>query len=119
MQIQPITQQSIKTNNNLSNTRSFPLIKREIDSVSFKSKFNKSKFLKEKLLNKFFNRKLCECNFEKLEGAQIGLKSFEGLSIKQIAFALTDLHAIIMVSGCTNHCLHCYANAQPYIKRYP
>ena len=119
MQIQPITQQSIKTNNNLSNTRSFPLFKRERDSVSFKSKFNKSKFLKEKFLNKIFNKKLCECNFEKLEGAQIGLKSFEGLSIKQIAFALTDLHAIIMVSGCTNHCLHCYANAQPYIKRYP
>ena len=37
--------------------------------------------------------------------------------MKQIAFALTDLHALIMVSGCTNHCLHCYANAQPFVKR--
>lgn len=73
----------------------------------------------QKLYYKIFNKNLCDCNYSMLEGVQRGLKSFEGLSIKQMAFAFTDLHSINMISGCTNHCLHCYANAQPYIKRYP
>lgn len=72
-----------------------------------------------KLYNKFINRRLYNCNLNKLEGIQEGLKTFEGLSMKQIAFALTDLHSINMIRGCINHCLHCYANAQPFISRAP
>lgn len=74
---------------------------------------------KTKFKNKLFNRKLCDLNFERYEGIQKGLKTFEGLSLKQIAFALTDLHSINLITGCKNHCLHCYANAQPFIKQYP
>ena len=70
-----------------------------------------------KLYNKYINKRLYNCNLDKLEGIQEGLKSFEGLSLKQITFALTDLHAINMIRGCVNHCLHCYANAQPFISR--
>ena len=72
-----------------------------------------------KLYNRFINKRLYNCNLDKLEGIQEGLKTFEGLSMKQIAFALTDLHSINMVRGCINHCLHCYANAQPFISRVP
>ena len=72
-----------------------------------------------KLLNKYWNRRLYNCNLDKLDGIQEGLKTFKGLSMKQIAFALTDLHSINMVRGCINHCLHCYANAQPFITRAP
>ena len=72
-----------------------------------------------RLYNRFTNRKLYQCNLNKLEGIQEGLKSFEGLSMKQIAFALTDLHSVNMIRGCINHCLHCYANAQPFISRAP
>lgn len=72
-----------------------------------------------KLYNKFINRRLYNCNLNKLEGIQEGLKTFEGLSLKQITFALTDLHAINMIRGCVNHCLHCYANSQPFISRSP
>ena len=72
-----------------------------------------------RLYNKFINRRLYNCNLDKLEGIQEGLKTFEGLSMKQIAFALTDLHSINMIRGCINHCLHCYANAQPFISRAP
>ena len=74
---------------------------------------------KSKFKNRLFNKKLCNLNFEKYEGIQKGLKTFEGLSLKQIAFALTDLHSINLITGCKNHCLHCYANAQPFIKQYP
>ena len=40
-----------------------------VDKVSFKSKptFVKN-FKTQRLLNKVFNRKLCDCNLEKLEG---------------------------------------------------
>lgn len=74
---------------------------------------------KSKFKNRLLNKKLCNLNFEKYEGIQKGLKTFEGLSLKQIAFALTDLHSINLITGCKNHCLHCYANAQPFIKQYP
>lgn len=98
------------------------------DTINFKSSFNKkedtpqnkinsTKLETQRLLNKLFNKKLCDTNFEQLEGAQEGLKTFEDLSMKQIAFALTDLHSINMISGCTRHCLHCYANAQPFVKK--
>lgn len=92
------------------------------DVISFKEKQkttpNKYYVATTKFLNKLQRRSLGECNFNRLEGIQNGLKSFEGLSLKQIAFALTDLHSINMVSGCTRHCIHCYANSQPDIKRY-
>lgn len=72
-----------------------------------------------RLYNKLINKRLYNCNLKKLEGIQEGLKTFEGLSMKQITFALTDLHSINMIRGCLNHCLHCYANAQPFISRVP
>lgn len=90
------------------------------DTVAFKSMpYNNTYVKTQRLINRIFNRNLCDCNLKMMEGVQQGLKSFEGLSLKQIAFALTDLHSINMISGCTRHCLHCYANAQPFIKRYP
>ena len=96
------------------------LIIRNYRPISFKGHSDALRYAQRtKFINKIFNKKLCDLNFEKLEGIQQGLKTFEGLSLKQIAFALTDLHSINMISGCTNHCLHCYANDQPLIKRYP
>ena len=90
------------------------LIIRNYRPISFKGHSDALRYAQRtKFINKIFNKKLCDLNFEKLEGIQQGLKTFEGLSLKQIAFALTDLHSINMISGCTNHCLHCYANAQP------
>jgi len=87
------------------------------DKISFKAKNEKHIGKTQKVFNKLFNKKLCECNFDKYEGVQKGLKSFEDLTLKQVAIALTDLHSINMISGCTRHCLHCYANAQPFIKK--
>ena len=87
------------------------------DKVTFKGREEKQVGKTQKFFNKLLGKKLCECDFSKYEGVQNGLKSFEGLSLKQIAIVLTDLHSINMVSGCTRHCLHCYANAQPFIKR--
>jgi len=89
-----------------------------VDTVAFKANpFKAGTFNSQRIFNKLFNKNLCDCNLEKLEGAQDGLKTFEGLSMKEIAIALTDLHAITMVSGCSRHCLHCYANAQPFMKK--
>ena len=96
-----------------------PIYGNGLDRVSFKAGKEKQIGKTQKFVNKLFNRKLCECDFGKLDGIQNGLKSFEGLSLKQVAMALTDLHSMNMISGCTRHCLHCYANAQPFVKRAP
>ena len=119
MKIQHISQQPSNTKFTPNQLTQNNFYKTSIsqDKISFTSKQAKSLHLGERFANKLLKKKLCECDFEKLEGVQNGLKSFEGLSMKQIAFALTDLHALILVSGCTNHCLHCYANAQPNINR--
>ena len=115
MRINPV---SIQCNENKTSTKYKHVSSYPADTICFKSKTNNLKNFKgQRLINKVFHRKLCNCNPEKLEGIQEGLKTFEGLSMKQIMIALTDLHSINLVSGCTRHCLHCYANAQPFLKR--
>lgn len=69
--------------------------------VSFSAK--KSLYQKDKLL-------------KKLEGAQNGIKVFEGLTLKEIAFIGKDLAAIAVRQGCNSNCKHCYADAHPPLK---
>lgn len=52
-------------------------------------------------------------NLDKMNGIQYGLDVFKGLSMKQIAFLLDGLEAIITNRGCSNLCAHCYENAKP------
>ena len=53
------------------------------DEISFTSKFVPTKdFSKQKFFNKLFKKNLYKCKLDKLEGAQSGLKSFEGLTMK-------------------------------------
>lgn len=79
-----------------------------------------------KLLNLLFSKNLVDYDLDKLEGIQEGIKIFEGLNMKEIAFMFDDLHTITVKRGCSNQCLHCYAGAKPsgkdhedYITRMP
>ncbi len=79
-----------------------------------------------KLANKIWPIDLQNYNMEKIEGIQRGISIFEGLSVPEIAFMFEDLHAIAVKRGCSNQCLHCYADAKParenhdnYISRMP
>ena len=104
------------------------------DSVNFSGKsenheqyLNAQKYAnKMKVLNFFIEKNFQDYNLEKLEGIQNGIKIFEGMNIKEIAFLFENLHTIAIKRGCSNQCLHCYAGALPpekdhdnYISRMP
>lgn len=81
---------------------------------------------RQRFLSFFKHKNLPDYDLNKLEGIQEGIKIFEGLSMKEIAFMLQDLHGIAVKRGCSNQCLHCYAGAKPsgkdkdnYITRMP
>jgi len=74
--------------------------------------YKKSQLSKPKLENislKYFD-------LDKLNGIQKGIKIFEGLEFKQIAFVLDKLLEIATFRGCYNNCAHCYAEAKPPMK---
>ena len=51
-----------------------------------------------------------------IEGIQNGLKVFEGLNAKEIAFICDNLSELAIYRGCSGFCAHCYADAKPPIK---
>ena len=55
-------------------------------------------------------------DLEKLEGIQSGIKIFDGLNMKEIAFITTNLLEIAVNRGCYNNCAHCYAEGLPPLK---
>ncbi len=52
-------------------------------------------------------------DFEKLNGIQKGLKTFEGMSMKEVAFVVHNFKSILVSRGCVNQCAHCLAGAEP------
>ena len=68
---------------------------------------------KMKVLGFFIPQNFADYNLNKLEGIQNGIKIFEGLNMKEIAFIFENLHGVAIKRGCTNKCLHCYAGAKP------
>lgn len=51
-------------------------------------------------------------DLDKCEEFQSGIKVFDGLSMKQIVFALDNLYTIMAKRGCNNHCISCFASAE-------
>ena len=52
------------------------------------------------------------------EGIQKGIHIFDGLNMKEIAFIFNNLNLLAVKRGCSNGCLHCFADAKP-AKRFP
>ncbi len=50
---------------------------------------------------------------DKLNGFQKGIKVFDGLTVKEIAFMLNK-PIILLNRGCNNRCVHCGFNAMPF-----
>ena len=104
------------------------------DSVNFSARSKDDPQLKKaqhyanmmKIANVIWPFDLQDYDMEKIEGIQTGIPVFDGLTMPEIAFAFEDLHAIAVKRGCSNQCLHCYADAKPpgkehdgYITRMP
>lgn len=62
------------------------------------------------------NLNIWKFDLDKLEGLQNGIKVFEGVSLKEIAFLANLLTEVAIVRGCNNNCAHCYADAKPIQK---
>lgn len=61
-------------------------------------------------MENFLLRNYC---MENLEGLQLGIKAFKGMSMKDIQYTGENLHVIAVKRGCHNMCGHCYADAKP------
>lgn len=91
------------------------------DSVSFSgcnkeddNYYDAKKYaLRIKLYKHFIPCELKNFNLDKLDGIQKGIKVFDGLTMKDISFMFHELDSIAVKRGCSNQCLHCYANAMP------
>lgn len=55
-------------------------------------------------------------DLEKLNGIQNGIKIFEGMNAKEIAFICDNINEIATYRGCSGYCGHCYTNAKSPIK---
>lgn len=55
-------------------------------------------------------------DLNKLDGIQDGIKVFDGLNMKEIAFVADTIAEIAVNRGCRNVCVHCYANAKAPVK---
>ena len=106
----------------------------DYDSVNFSARPKDDPQLKKaqnyanmmKIANVIWPFDLQDYDMEKIEGIQRGIPVFDGLTMSEIAFMFEDLHAIAVKRGCSNQCLHCYADAKPagkdhdgYITRMP
>lgn len=89
-------------NNGLS--EKFINAKHYLEEVLNKSKMNGP-------LREYAHLSLFEIN--KLNGIQEGIKVFENLSMKDIAYIFKNLESFLIQRGCSNRCSHCYVNAIP------
>ncbi len=64
----------------------------------------------------FTKKNTLESFFKTFDGAQKGIKVFEGLNIVQTFIATSNLYSFPLMRGCRNACRHCYADAQFPIK---
>ncbi len=93
--------------------------------LSFKSlreyKYQKAKkylneqknILKETTANESIN--IDNFDLKKLEGIQKGIKVFDGLTMKEIAFIASITQEFALTRGCSNQCAHCYVDANPHL----
>ena len=66
--------------------------------------------------NLTFKKGFSESFVRQFDGAQKGIKIFEGLDILQTAIAMRNIHAIPLMRGCRNACSHCFLDAQVPIR---
>lgn len=62
------------------------------------------------------NPEIYDFNLNKLDGIQEGIKVFNGLNMKEIAFIAQTITEAAVIRGCRNICSHCYAGGQPPLR---
>ncbi len=118
MRINPI-QYNYNNYYNQYNIRKTPY-KSQPQAITFTSEGHSSKYYaakayarKMQIKSFFIPQTIRNFNLDKLDGIQEGLKTFDGLSMKEVVFTLNNLLAVATTRGCENQCLHCYIGAKP------
>jgi len=62
------------------------------------------------------NLNIYNIDLNKIDGIQDGIKVFNKMNMKEIAFVAQTIGSIAVSRGCHNMCSHCYADAIPPIK---
>jgi len=70
----------------------------------------------EKIGNSPYKVNIKALNQDKLNGLQKGIKVFDGLTMREIAFVLNK-PILLLNRGCNNCCIHCGVNATPHSKK--
>lgn len=104
------------TQSNLVNIGYYPV------NISFKSSpmqksekhLEAKEYLKSCNLDKEMN--IYDLDLDKLDGIQEGLKTFNGLNMKEIALILKNIEIITVKRGCNNHCAHCLFESETPLK---
>ena len=133
MKVNNLVSHKLNTNNN-SRCKNCSILKNKSDDIvqietlsniyytpiNFKSVDTNYKlaktYLERVISEKGIPNSLKDLDLKKIEGIQSGLKIFEGMNIKEIAFICHNLNEIAIYRGCSGHCAHCYANAEAPIK---
>jgi hypothetical protein len=89
------------------------------DNISFSGQklFKALEYIQEKtnryVVKGFKPNSLEDFNLYKLEGILEGTV-FDGLSMEDFFDLCNSLENILLIRGCSNGCVHCYANAKPF-----
>lgn len=79
-------------------------------------KYKKAQKYTQSVIKKHKIVDLDRCNLNKLDGIQHGINVFDGLNITQIRLLYKYLGSISVYRGCSNGCVHCFAEAKPNIQ---
>ena len=96
----------------LSNAYYFP-INFKGEDVKYR---NAKKYLDEEIAKNGIPNSLKELDLKKIDGIQSGIKIFEGMNAKEVAFICDNLAEIAIYRGCSGYCGHCYVSAKAPIR---
>lgn len=85
----------------------------EVVPKSVLTELKKQKLIQRLKLN-FLD--ISKYDLEKINGIQNGLKSFDGMSLKEIIFSVKNLYSLAVSRGCKGGCKYCYAEAKPQMQ---
>lgn len=73
--------------------------------------YKKAQAYADSLIKKYGRFQFDKCDFRKLEGIQYNIPIFKDLDINQTMLTYHLLRFILLYRGCTNNCVHCFAEA--------
>jgi len=113
LKVNSLKQNTVYTGIQLRKCPSFTSSVTSFESSKELKRYKKAKKYADSLIKKDGFVNLEKCNLSKLEGIQNGIDVFNGLGIKQIYLLYKYVNSVALFRGCSNGCVHCFAEAKP------